>query len=207
MRPGPELPGRRVGFVRHYKRIGPRVFLFPRAAVEYIVHMNPRAAAVPLAALFSALIAVTLGALVGVVLAYFVAWLGAIAPLSVWTLGAAPLIGLVCFVATVRQLWREPANVHMRAALLLIFAAGPAVPLLLLVCLTAVFDVDVAGGLASVAFPLVVLWWPIFAILGERRLSRVLRPLRGLCARCGYSLAGLREPRCPECGTEALASE
>lgn len=48
--------------------------------------------------------------------------------------------------------------------------------------------------------------WGIAAVLAilatgvrEARLRRTRRR-RTLCARCGYSLRGLREPRCPECG-------
>ena len=33
------------------------------------------------------------------------------------------------------------------------------------------------------------------------RLTSDPRVAEGRCARCGYDLQGLTEPRCPECGT------
>lgn len=41
-------------------------------------------------------------------------------------------------------------------------------------------------------------WWLLR--YSPRRIERIRRT-RGLCAKCGYSLRGLLEPRCPECGT------
>ncbi len=53
---------------------------------------------------------------------------------------------------------------------------------------------------ALILFLLSLRWVPqtpywIRARIGQRRLSR------GLCPRCRYNLHGLRESRCPECGT------
>jgi hypothetical protein len=48
------------------------------------------------------------------------------------------------------------------------------------------------GGWAAAA--LVMLY-------AAHRLKPVVRRLEGKCVRCGYMLRGLREPRCPECGT------
>jgi hypothetical protein len=39
------------------------------------------------------------------------------------------------------------------------------------------------------------------AFLAGWKLGRRVRRLEGRCARCGYSLKDLPEPRCPECGT------
>jgi hypothetical protein len=52
---------------------------------------------------------------------------------------------------------------------------------------------------------LLVLWaYPLGKLVLALR-ARLLVPWRrrrhGLCVRCGYSLRGLPEPRCPECGT------
>ena len=33
-----------------------------------------------------------------------------------------------------------------------------------------------------------------------RACLRRMRLMEGICARCGYNLTGLTEPRCPECG-------
>ena len=55
------------------------------------------------------------------------------------------------------------------------------------------------------AFPLQL--FVMFAIIQlamlyvAHRLGPVVRRLEGKCARCGYMLRGLPEPRCPECGT------
>ena len=54
---------------------------------------------------------------------------------------------------------------------------------------------------ALILFLLSLRWLPktpayLRAHLAARRLSR------GLCPRCSYTLHGLREPRCPECGQE-----
>lgn len=48
----------------------------------------------------------------------------------------------------------------------------------------------------ALAFFLLVAQWPL-----ARRRHRKL----GLCVKCGYSLQGLSEPRCPECGAEFQA--
>jgi hypothetical protein len=42
-------------------------------------------------------------------------------------------------------------------------------------------------------------WWSLLLVLGW--LRRCVRHSRGLCHRCGYSLAGLTSDICPECGT------
>jgi len=47
---------------------------------------------------------------------------------------------------------------------------------------------------ASIAAVLAMLY-------AAHRLGPVVRRLEGKCARCGYLLRGLPEPRCPECGT------
>ncbi len=54
-----------------------------------------------------------------------------------------------------------------------------------------------ALGLITVAVAWFHMLWEGFRsdyIIAERRY-------RGLCLKCGYSLHGLIEPRCPECGT------
>ena len=38
-------------------------------------------------------------------------------------------------------------------------------------------------------------------LIASRRLKPLIRRLEGCCVHCGYSLRGLPEPRCPECGT------
>ena len=65
------------------------------------------------------------------------------------------------------------------------------------------FRVSPSGAVYSFAIPL---WMPIFlsatllpwSFVSARRCKR--REL-GECLKCGYSLHGLTEPRCPECGT------
>ncbi|MEW6199763.1 MAG: hypothetical protein AB1601_14000 [Planctomycetota bacterium] len=47
-------------------------------------------------------------------------------------------------------------------------------------------------GSAALAILMFSLW---------RRAGRAVRRAEGRCERCGYSLQGLFEPRCPECGT------
>jgi hypothetical protein len=44
--------------------------------------------------------------------------------------------------------------------------------------------------------------FPMAALIGGplRSWRRWSRRRRGLCIKCGYSLTGLLEPRCPECG-------
>jgi len=37
-------------------------------------------------------------------------------------------------------------------------------------------------------------------------LRRARRRVAGMCARCGYNLTGLSEPRCPECGTATMSA-
>lgn len=47
---------------------------------------------------------------------------------------------------------------------------------------------------------LLCLLWPLIAFVrGPYRRS--VRPSIGRCITCGYNLTGLRDPRCPECGT------
>jgi hypothetical protein len=48
--------------------------------------------------------------------------------------------------------------------------------------------------------PPIFLLYPAIAFV-RGPLRRRLRRRRGLCVKCGYSLRGLTEPRCPECGT------
>jgi hypothetical protein len=46
--------------------------------------------------------------------------------------------------------------------------------------------------------------WTLFLLSAAVAIcfwSRAPRVRRGYCASCGYNLRGLREPRCPECGT------
>jgi hypothetical protein len=45
------------------------------------------------------------------------------------------------------------------------------------------------------------------AVAYVRAHRRVGRVRRGLCLHCGYSLQGLTEPRCPECGMPFAASD
>jgi hypothetical protein len=59
----------------------------------------------------------------------------------------------------------------------------------------------------SLAMPI---WFPILALLILPFAAFLLGPVRrwsrrrhGRCLRCGYSLRGLPEARCPECGTRA----
>lgn len=44
--------------------------------------------------------------------------------------------------------------------------------------------------------------YPIISLLCAPRRKRGWRLEHGLCLKCGYNLAGLTEPRCPECGTQ-----
>ena len=47
------------------------------------------------------------------------------------------------------------------------------------------------------------LWIPMLVVGVPTVLSwHRSRPVPGHCQKCGYNLAGLPEPRCPECGTE-----
>ena len=65
---------------------------------------------------------------------------------------------------------------------------------------------DISGMIWFVFLPL----WLIFPILAAYPAIALIRgPLRlrhrrrkGVCLKCGYNLAGLPEPRCPECATE-----
>jgi hypothetical protein len=50
-----------------------------------------------------------------------------------------------------------------------------------------------------VGIPVIFLPW--FALAPWRWIARRRRRKRGSCVHCGYSLTGLTEPRCPECGT------
>lgn len=52
------------------------------------------------------------------------------------------------------------------------------------------------GVILSAVFWLVAAW----LVARARRAKRSLRSALGCCAACGYSLTGLIEPRCPECG-------
>ena len=63
-------------------------------------------------------------------------------------------------------------------------------------------------GYATVRVVSLSLWIPlvVFLILplglvARRRVRGYVRRRRGLCESCGYSLRGLTEARCPECGT------
>lgn len=49
--------------------------------------------------------------------------------------------------------------------------------------------------------PLGALAFTILMFFLWRRAGRAVRRAEGRCERCGYSLQGLPEPRCPECGT------
>ncbi len=55
-------------------------------------------------------------------------------------------------------------------------------------------------GLAANAAILVAAFW--CAVPGPKLLRRRLRRARGRCADCGYDLAHLQQPVCPECGLE-----
>ncbi len=50
--------------------------------------------------------------------------------------------------------------------------------------------------------PAVLFGVPPLISLFRGPVRRWRRRRHGLCVRCGYQLAGLIEPRCPECGTE-----
>jgi len=52
----------------------------------------------------------------------------------------------------------------------------------------------VVFGVLCVSLPFIIFHWIDRVILIDRLAFR--------CTRCGYDLRGLREPRCPECGTE-----
>jgi hypothetical protein len=192
---------------KSFRRFRPRILLSPAEAVAYIIWMDPRAAAAPLAGLFSSLIAVSLGALLGVPLAYMVSWVGVGGTRALSTLAVAPVIGVICFVASYRHLRREPPNVHMRAALLLLFAGAAPItagPLGFVLMGSPWPAAATLGGLLCIGS---LIWWPAYVIVGERRLARSLRPVGAICGACGYDLSGLPRPVCPECGREAAPPE
>jgi hypothetical protein len=55
-----------------------------------------------------------------------------------------------------------------------------------------------AIGLAANAAIVAAAFWCV--VPGPRLLRRRLRRARGRCADCGYDLAHLEQPVCPECG-------
>lgn len=63
-----------------------------------------------------------------------------------------------------------------------------------------------AGGLPGFAFTLVasilILGPPVLGALWLNEIHNPRPPQPGVCAKCGYSLAGLESNRCPECGAE-----
>lgn len=55
--------------------------------------------------------------------------------------------------------------------------------------------------LACFSIVLTVLLTPTVLAMAIRELRDGVRAKSGLCVECGYNLTGLRDPRCPECGT------
>ncbi|MCG3127504.1 MAG: hypothetical protein CHACPFDD_02364 [Phycisphaerae bacterium] len=58
-----------------------------------------------------------------------------------------------------------------------------------------------SGRPLALALPLALLVWPITAFLAILLASARGRRNGHVCRACGYALTGLRDPRCPECGT------
>jgi hypothetical protein len=46
-----------------------------------------------------------------------------------------------------------------------------------------------------------VILFAVYTVIAAVRRRVWRRRRRGQCVECGYNLAGLPEPRCPECGT------
>ena len=62
------------------------------------------------------------------------------------------------------------------------------------------------GGLPGLALTaglsLSILSPPVIGALWLKEIHNPRPPQPGVCAKCGYSLAGLESNRCPECGAE-----
>ncbi len=187
-----------------YQGITPRAFVSPRAAVKYIVRMDPRAAALPLAVLVGALGMLAGTTLVGLPIGYAISWLGE-SPDYLWAVPAAGLLAAVSgFTAALRHFRRRSPSLHARAAVLVLLGVAGPVTVASLLFVACLFWRGWASPLALIAsIALGLMWWPAFVIVCERRLYRAGYDPRAFCAACGYSLVGLPEPRCPECGLEA----
>ncbi len=61
-----------------------------------------------------------------------------------------------------------------------------------------------ASVIVAVSAPVFVLWAVIFTMLLKPSSAQ---PNINECSNCGYSLTGLRERRCPECGHQAPGSD
>jgi len=75
----------------------------------------------------------------------------------------------------------------------------------LMCVLAVVIGVGVSGlsGLALTAtLSALVLGPPVIGALMLNQIHNPRPPKPGVCAKCGYSLAGLESNRCPECGAE-----
>ena len=186
-----------------YQRITLRAFISPRAAVQYIVRMDPRRAAIPLALLAGIFSLLAVGAVLMALLAYLVTWIGAGDGTWFVALAVAPAVGLVCFAWVFASLRRASPSLHARAALLLLL--GGTGPLILggAVFLFSFLGLEVASSVSFLALGVVLLWCPIFVMIAERGLHKGRYDPRFFCAGCGYCLVRLPTRRCPECGLDA----
>lgn len=187
--------------VQKYRGITLKALVSPSAAVRYLLHMDPRAAALPLAMLLAAFVVFVSGAVVFMIVTFIVTWMGLGGVGAFAALLLAPALGGGTLLMSLRHFRESPPPLAMRSVLLLAFPMAWSVGLGTLCLFSAFLQIDWLASLAGFSFTVSLLWWPVFVIAGEMRLKRARRT--GVCCpACGYSLAGLPSARCPECGLD-----